>query len=89
MKTRFALLLVSLVTLSLPGGTAKAAACDPDGKVKFIDWPEDRKMIEIGDAVISNQKIKSLLNWAPRYDLNGGLSKTRDYFADCLNEYLE
>src|ERR1043166_483527 len=58
------------------------------GTVKFIDWPKDREVIEIGDAVISNKKIKSALEWTPRYDLNSGLIKTRDYFADCLNQYL-
>lgn len=58
------------------------------GTVKFIDWPKDREMIEIGDAVISNEKIKSMLNWMPRYDLNNGLIKTRDYFTNCLNQYL-
>jgi len=57
MKTRFALLLVSLVTLSLPGGTAKAAACDPDGKVKFICGmiaPEDLVPVPRTDWVIAS-----------------------------------
>jgi UDP-glucose 4-epimerase len=58
------------------------------GVVRFIDWPRDREVIEIGDAVISNEKIKSALNWAPRYDLKSGLVKTKDYFSRCLNEYL-
>ena len=57
MKTRFALLLVSLVTLSLPGGTARAAACDPDGKVKFICGmiaPEDLVPVPRTDWVIAS-----------------------------------
>jgi len=58
------------------------------GTVKFIDWPKDREIIEIGDAVISNEKIKSELGWRPHYNLNSGLSKTKEYFANCLHEYL-
>lgn len=58
------------------------------GTVRSIEWPKDREMIEIGDAVISNNKIKSVLNWAPRYTLQNGLIKTRDYFSNCLNQYL-
>jgi UDP-glucose 4-epimerase len=58
------------------------------GTVKFVDWPKDREVIEIGDAVISNEKIRSTLNWAPRFDLNSGLKRTRDYFVNCLQEYL-
>lgn len=59
------------------------------GTLKFIEWPKAREAIEIGDAVISNRKIKSLLGWAPQVDLASGLSKTKDYFLPCLKHYLE
>jgi UDP-glucose 4-epimerase len=58
------------------------------GSVKFIQWPKDREAIEIGDAVISNRKIKSLLGWTAKVDLASGLSKTKDYFLPCLEHYL-
>lgn len=58
------------------------------GQVSFVEWPKDREVIEIGDAVISNQKIKDVLGWFPRVDLQSGLVKTRDYFKPCLKEYL-
>jgi UDP-glucose 4-epimerase len=59
------------------------------GAVKFIEWPKDREVIEIGDAVISNEKIKSELGWVPRWDLQEGLIKTQEYFTSCLSEYLD
>ena len=59
------------------------------GKVRFVEWPKDREGIEIGDAVISNKKIKSVLQWSPCYSLEVGLVKTRDYFKKCLKYYLE
>jgi UDP-glucose 4-epimerase len=59
------------------------------GSAKFVDWPPDRKAIEIGDAVISNEKIKTALKWTPQFDLQSGLIKTRDYFADCLKRYIK
>ena len=58
------------------------------GKVRFVEWPRDREVIEIGDAVISNEKIKQVLNWTPRYDLESGLVRTREYFQSRFNEYL-
>ncbi len=58
------------------------------GKVRFIDWPKDREVIEIGDAVISNKKIKSILNWVPQYDLTSGLIKTKEYFIPRLKQYI-
>ena len=58
------------------------------GKVKFLDWPADRKAIEIGDAVISNRKIKEALGWSAKRGLAEGLVKTKDYFSGCLPKYL-
>ena len=58
------------------------------GKVKFIEWPREREIIEIGDAVITNRKIRETLNWAPRHGLAEGLVKTKAYFSQCLNKYL-
>lgn len=58
------------------------------GTIRLVEWPKDREVIEIGDAVISNAKIKSALAWAPCYDLDTGLVHTRDYFKACLEHYL-
>ena len=59
------------------------------GTLRFVEWPQDRKAIEIGDAVISNEKIKTTLKWNPQFDLQSGLLKTRDYFANCLKQYIK
>jgi UDP-glucose 4-epimerase len=53
------------------------------GRVKFIPWPHDRKATEIGDAIISNKKIRARLNWNPVFDLKAGLIKTREYYEGC------
>jgi UDP-glucose 4-epimerase len=58
------------------------------GRVKHVPWPKDRKSVEIGDAVISNAKIRQTLGWSPKHDLKGGLLKTREYFDACLDHYL-
>jgi UDP-glucose 4-epimerase len=58
------------------------------GRVKFVKWPEGRKAVEVGDAIISNKRIKEVLNWSPQYDLQSGLLKTKEYYQDCLKEYL-
>jgi UDP-glucose 4-epimerase len=59
------------------------------GKVNFIEWPMDRKVIELGDAVISNEKISRILDWNAKTDFRTGLEKTRDYFLPCLAKYME
>ena len=67
---------------------AKTVRCVGAGRVKHIPWPEDRKAVEIGNAVISNAKIRSILGWEPVFELEEGLRRMRDYFATCLSEYL-
>ncbi len=58
------------------------------GGVTYIDWPKDRKLIEVGDAIISNKKIKKMIDWKPMYNLKDGFIKTKNYFGSCLQEYL-
>jgi UDP-glucose 4-epimerase len=58
------------------------------GRVKNVPWPADREAIDVGDAVISNAKIKKILGWAPRHSLEEGLLRTRDYFRSRLQHYL-
>ncbi|NQU17104.1 MAG: GDP-mannose 4,6-dehydratase [Candidatus Saganbacteria bacterium] len=59
------------------------------GMVKFVNWPDERKAIEIGDAIISNAKIKDMLDWKPEGDFSDGLIKTREYFEKYLGHYVK
>ena len=58
------------------------------GKVVHVDWPVGRKEVDVGDAVISNKKIKECLNWSPRFNLETGLKETKKYYDTCLKEYF-
>lgn len=58
------------------------------GRVTFVEWPHGRKNIDIGDAIISNQKIRDLLNWSPRTSLVKGLGLTKEYYQSCLDKYF-
>tara|TARA_B100002003_G_scaffold231066_1_gene241744 strand:- start:16 stop:726 length:711 start_codon:yes stop_codon:yes gene_type:complete len=58
------------------------------GKVVFVDWPTGKKAIDIGDAILSNKKIKEFLGWAQVKNLESGLTQTRTYFENCLDQYL-
>jgi UDP-glucose 4-epimerase len=59
-----------------------------NGRLVFVDWPDDRKVIEIGDAIISNNKAKSIFNWMPEYSFIDGLKKTKEYYDVNLKNYL-
>lgn len=58
------------------------------GQVSNIPWPEERKKIDVGDAIISNEKIKSLIDWKIEDNLESGLKKTRAFYENCLDKYL-
>ena len=48
------------------------------GRVVHVDWPEDRRRIEIGDALISSAKLWELTDWRPRFSFEEGLLKTKE-----------
>jgi UDP-glucose 4-epimerase len=58
------------------------------GKVIYTSWPKNRKVVDVGDAILSNKKIKEVLKWMPRYDLKSGLMKTRAYYENCMEKYV-
>jgi UDP-glucose 4-epimerase len=58
------------------------------GQVKYVEWPKARRAIEVGDAVIANDKIKKDLRWQPGYSLEEGLKLTKRYFKPILNHYI-
>ena len=62
--------------------------CLGAGTVKHVPWPQERKAVEMGNAVISNAKIRRTLGWAPVHDIEDGYRRTREYFLGCLGEYL-
>ena len=58
------------------------------GRLRHIEWPKEREAIEVGDAVISNDKIKRILEWRQMFDITNGLTKTNEYFSTCKAKYL-
>jgi len=58
------------------------------GKVIHVPWPQERKVIDVGDAVISNKKYKETFDFALKDDLKSGLLKTKKYYAAVLDKYL-
>jgi len=48
------------------------------GQVTSIEWPEDRKRIEIDSVTFSSDKLRSLTGWKPRFTFEEGLKKTKE-----------
>lgn len=58
------------------------------GSVQSIPWPKHRHVIEVGDAIVSNKKIKETLDWQPQDTLVSGLEKTKKFYSTRLESYL-
>ena len=47
------------------------------GKVTHIDWPDERRRIEIDHIKFSSERLRSLTGWRPRYDFSSALNELK------------
>jgi UDP-glucose 4-epimerase len=59
------------------------------GTVRFIEWPADKKRIDIGSFYTDSAKFERTTGWRPRVSLREGLARTVAYYRTCLDRYLE
>lgn len=55
---------------------------------EIVDFPEERKKIDIGDYYGDFSKIYNNLGWSPKIDLKEGLEITINYYYKFKNYYL-
>lgn len=53
-----------------------------------VPFPEDRKVIDVGDFVCDYQAFKSAFGWEPKVDFQEGISKSVEYFRNDLSHYI-
>jgi UDP-glucose 4-epimerase len=59
------------------------------GLVSHIEWPTERRAIEIGDAVVSSERFQKTFGWRPHTEFQEGIDITRRFYAGCKGKYLE
>jgi UDP-glucose 4-epimerase len=59
------------------------------GKVAFTEFTQERKEVEPGDYYTDIAKIKRIVGWQPRTDLDEGLRKTITFYRKHKKEYWE
>jgi len=74
--------------LSLLEFTRKAIGIWGGGNIKNIDFPKNRKDIEVGDYIADYKKIKRALNWEPETSIEKGLRSTFDYYKKNKKYYF-
>jgi UDP-glucose 4-epimerase len=48
------------------------------GTLNHVEWPDERKRIEIDDVKISSALLRGLTGWKPKFDFQQGLERTRE-----------
>ena len=68
---------------------AKLIDAAGSGRVEFVDWPPEKKAIDIGDFYSDSSKFKRATGWAPTVDLREGLARTIAFYRSHLDHYVD
>jgi UDP-glucose 4-epimerase len=58
------------------------------GRVRCVEWPPDKKAIDIGDFYADSTKIRGVLEWQPVTPLAEGLRRTFDFYRAHFDQYV-
>jgi len=48
------------------------------GKLNHVEWPEERRRIDVDAVKVSSKLLREHTGWTPKYDFVSGLKKTRE-----------
>ncbi|MDR1990274.1 MAG: NAD-dependent epimerase/dehydratase family protein [Acidobacteriaceae bacterium] len=57
------------------------------GRVEYIEWPCEKKAIDIGDFYADSSKMITATGWQPTVDLHEGLTHTLAFYREHFNHY--
>jgi UDP-glucose 4-epimerase len=58
------------------------------GRYRFVEWPPEKKAIDIGDFYADSSRIGKSLGWKPTTSLRQGLQRTIAFYRAHLHEYV-
>jgi UDP-glucose 4-epimerase len=59
------------------------------GRRRFVEWPPEKKVIDIGDFYADSTRIRETLGWEPRIALREGLMRTLDFYRAHFAHYVD
>jgi UDP-glucose 4-epimerase len=59
------------------------------GSVRYVPWPAEKKLIDIGSFYADSSRFRSAVGWEPRVSLRNGLARTLDYYRAHADQYLD
>jgi UDP-glucose 4-epimerase len=58
------------------------------GSVDYVEWPADKKAIDIGSFYADSTKFKTTTGWAPTVPLADGLRRTIEFYRAHFSRYV-
>ena len=58
------------------------------GRVGYVEWPSEKKAIDIGDFYADSSKFTRTVGWRPTIPLVEGLTRTVEFYREHLERYL-
>jgi UDP-glucose 4-epimerase len=58
------------------------------GSYRLVEWPPDKKVIDIGSFYADSTRFQTTTGWAPSMTLRDGLAQTIAYYREHLPRYL-
>jgi UDP-glucose 4-epimerase len=59
------------------------------GSVTYVDWPADKKAIDIGSFYAESSKFRRTTGWAPCIPLREGLQRTVRFYREHFDRYVD
>jgi UDP-glucose 4-epimerase len=59
------------------------------GTVRYVVWPADKKVIDIGSFYADSTRFRRAVGWEPRVALRSGFARTLEYYRAHAREYLD
>lgn len=59
------------------------------GRYRFVDWPPEKKAIDIGSFYADSSRFRAATGWTPSIPLREGLARTLAYYRAHMAHYLD
>ena len=59
------------------------------GRVEYVEWPPEKKKIDIGDFYADSSKFTAATGWRPTVALRDGLARTIAFYREHWAHYVE
>jgi UDP-glucose 4-epimerase len=59
------------------------------GRIEYVEWPADKKAIDIGSFYADSTKFKRTTGWAPSVPLDEGFQRTLAFYREHFPRYVD